>query len=95
LNTQIIVSAVDYHTAGEPFRIISGGVPAIHGDTMLDKRLYARENLDHIRALVINEPRGHADMYGCFVTDPTTGTRTSAPCSSTMRVTAQPAVTTR
>jgi proline racemase len=70
LNTQVIVSAVDYHTAGEPFRIISGGVPAIYGDTVLDKRLYAMENLDHIRELVINEPRGHADMYGCFVTEP-------------------------
>jgi len=70
LNAQSIVSTVDYHTAGEPFRIISGGVPAIHGDTVLDKRLYARENLDHIRALVINEPRGHADMYGCFVIEP-------------------------
>jgi proline racemase len=70
LNTQFIVSAADYHTAGEPFRIISGGVPAIYGDTVLDKRLYAMENLDHIRELVINEPRGHADMYGCFVTEP-------------------------
>ena len=28
MNTQITISAVDYHTAGEPFRIISGGVPA-------------------------------------------------------------------
>jgi len=64
------VSAVDYHTAGEPFRIISGGVPAIYGDTVLDKRLYAMERLDHIRELVINEPCGHADMYGCFITEP-------------------------
>ncbi len=70
MNPRITVSAVDYHTAGEPFRIISGGVPPIPGDTVLDKRLYAMENLDHIRELVINEPRGHADMYGCFVTEP-------------------------
>jgi proline racemase len=61
---------VAYHAAGEPFRIISGGVPTIHGDTVLDKRLCAMENLDHIREFVINEPRGHADMYGCFVTEP-------------------------
>jgi proline racemase len=70
LNTRITVSAVDYHTAGEPFRIISGGVPAIYGDTVLDKRMYAMERLDHIRELVINESRGHADMYGCFITEP-------------------------
>jgi proline racemase len=70
LNTRITVSAVDYHAAGEPFRIISGGVPAIHGDTVLDKRQYAMENLEHVRELVINEPRGHSDMYGCFVVEP-------------------------
>ncbi|MDP8944322.1 MAG: proline racemase family protein [Actinomycetota bacterium] len=70
MNTRITVSAVDYHTAGEPFRIISGGVPAIYGDTVLDKRLYAMEKLDDIRRLVVNEPRGHADMYGCFIAEP-------------------------
>ena len=26
--------------------------------------------LDHVRQLLVNEPRGHADMYGCFVTEP-------------------------
>ena len=70
MNPRITVGAVDYHTAGEPFRIVGGGVPPIHGDKVLDKRLYAMENLDHIRELLINEPRGHADMYGCFVTEP-------------------------
>src|SRR5256714_9045379 len=28
---------VDYHTAGEPFRIVSGGVPAPRGRTILEK----------------------------------------------------------
>src|SRR5206468_10291138 len=53
----------------EPFRIISTPLP-IPGAGILDKRRYARQHLDHIRQLVINEPRGHADMYGCFVTEP-------------------------
>lgn len=64
------ITCVDYHTAGEPFRILTGDVPELQGDSILDRRAYARENLDHIRKLVINEPRGHADMYGCFVTRP-------------------------
>lgn len=64
------ITCVDYHTAGEPFRILTAGVPELEGDSILDKRSYALDNLDHIRALVINEPRGHADMYGCFVTSP-------------------------
>ena len=64
------VSAVDYHTAGEPFRIVSGGVGPIPGTTVLDKRAWAIENLDRVRRLLVYEPRGHADMYGCFVTEP-------------------------
>lgn len=65
-----MVSTVDYHTAGEPFRIVSGGVPMLHGRTILDKRRYALEHLDTIRQLLVFEPRGHVDMYGGFVTEP-------------------------
>jgi proline racemase len=64
------VAAVDYHTAGEPFRIVTGGVPALEGRTILDKRRFAAERLDGVRRLLVHEPRGHADMYGCFVTEP-------------------------
>jgi proline racemase len=67
---RLLVSTVDYHTAGEPFRIVSGGVGPIPGATMLEKRRYAGERLDHVRRLLVNEPRGHADMYGGFVTGP-------------------------
>lgn len=67
---RLMVSTVDYHTAGEPFRIVSGGVPSLRGATILEKRRYALEHLDHIRQLLVFEPRGHADMYGGFVTDP-------------------------
>jgi proline racemase len=67
---RLVVSSVDYHTAGEPFRIVTAVVGPIPGATILDKRRYAGGHLDHIRALLVNEPRGHADMYGCFVTEP-------------------------
>jgi proline racemase len=67
---RLMVSTVDYHTAGEPFRIVSGGVPSLRGRTMLEKRRYALEYLDDIRQLLVFEPRGHADMYGGFVTEP-------------------------
>src|SRR5207248_10663023 len=66
----LMVSTVDYHTAGEPFRIVTGGVPALRGRTILEKRRDALERLDHVRRLLVHEPRGHADMYGCFVTEP-------------------------
>jgi proline racemase len=64
------VETTDYHTGGEPFRIVTAGVPPLEGRTILDKRRFARERLDDVRRLLVNEPRGHADMYGCFVTEP-------------------------
>src|SRR3989440_10779158 len=67
---QLMVTTVDYHTEGEPFRIVSGGIPPLVGRTILEKRRYALEHLDHIRQLLVFEPRGHADMYGGFVTEP-------------------------
>jgi proline racemase/trans-L-3-hydroxyproline dehydratase len=65
-----VVETVDYHTAGEPFRIVTGGVPPLEGRTILEKRRFAAERLDEVRRLLVFEPRGHADMYGCFVTAP-------------------------
>jgi proline racemase len=69
--SSMLVTTVDYHTAGEPFRIVTGGIGPIPGATILEKRRHAQERLDRVRALLVNEPRGHADMYGCFVTEPT------------------------
>jgi proline racemase len=67
------IRAVDYHTAGEPFRIVTGGIEAPRGATILDKRRDALDRLDHVRRLLVHEPRGHADMYGCFVVEPNDG----------------------
>jgi proline racemase len=64
------VSTVDYHAGGEPFRIVTGGVEPPRGRTILEQRRDALERLDHVRRLLVFEPRGHADMYGCFVTEP-------------------------
>jgi proline racemase len=66
----LTVTTVDYHTGGEPFRIVTGGIPPLEGQTILDKRRWAAQHLDHVRRLLVFEPRGHADMYGCFVTEP-------------------------
>ena len=64
------IRTVDYHTAGEPFRIVTGGVELPRGATILDKRRDAHDRLDDVRRLLVHEPRGHADMYGCFVVEP-------------------------
>jgi proline racemase len=66
------VVATDYHTAGEPFRIVLEGVPDIPGGTVLERREHAQgsEEIDRVRRLLCHEPRGHADMYGCFLVPP-------------------------
>lgn len=66
----LTVQTTDYHTGGEPFRIVSGGVGPIGGTTVLERRAWIAEHLDHVRQLLVNEPRGHADMYGGFVVPP-------------------------
>jgi len=66
------ITTVDAHTAGEPFRVITGGLPELQGETILERRRFARKHLDHLRTALMWEPRGHADMYGCIVTPPVT-----------------------
>jgi len=65
------VRTIDYHTGGEPFRIVVSDIPLTPGDTVLARRATAHAGpLDPLRAFLCNEPRGHADMYGCFFVPP-------------------------
>ena len=66
------ITTIDAHAAGEPLRVVTGGLPPIPGNTILAKRRYAREYLDHLRRALMFEPRGHADMYGCILTEAVT-----------------------
>jgi trans-L-3-hydroxyproline dehydratase len=68
------ITTLDLHTAGEPFRVITGGYPALPGATILARRRRAAEHFDHLRTALMWEPRGHADMYGCVVTPPVSPT---------------------
>ncbi|XP_070577521.1 trans-L-3-hydroxyproline dehydratase-like [Ptychodera flava] len=63
----ISISTVEMHTGGEPLRIVTSGFPNIEGETILQKRRYVKEHLDHLRKLLIFEPRGHFDMYGVIL----------------------------
>ena len=63
----IKINTVDMHTGGEPLRIITSGYPAIKGNTILEKRRFISEHLDHYRRMLIHEPRGHYDQYGVLL----------------------------
>ena len=66
------IEAVDTHTEGQATRIVTGGLSRLKGNTMVEKMEYFRANLDHLRTMLIAEPRGHKDMYGAVLTQPTT-----------------------
>lgn len=66
------INTIDAHTAGEPLRIVTSGLPKIPGATMLEKMAWLDENLDAVRNLIMREPRGHRDMFGCILTPPVT-----------------------
>ena len=66
------ITTLESHAAGEPLRIVTGGIDPIPGATILEKRRYAREHLDELRRAIVFEPRGHADMYGAIPTEPVT-----------------------
>lgn len=66
----MIIRTIDAHTAGEPLRLVVEGWPAPKGQTMLERRAWARRRQDHLRRALMFEPRGHTDMYGALLTEP-------------------------
>ena len=67
-----ICTSFDFHTAGEPFRIVAEPPVEIPGESVAQRRELAVPGsaLDDLRRLLCFEPRGHADMYGGFITPP-------------------------
>jgi proline racemase len=53
------IEAVDAHAAGEPGRVIVGGVEDVPGATMFDKMTWLQANRDDIRLRMLREPRGY------------------------------------
>jgi trans-L-3-hydroxyproline dehydratase len=66
------LNTVEVHTGGEPFRIVTNGFPRLKGKTIVERRAWIQENADELRRAVMLEPRGHADMYGGFLTEAVT-----------------------
>ncbi|MEV4194939.1 proline racemase family protein [Streptomyces toxytricini] len=71
MRTRHIYHAVDSHTEGMPTRVVTGGVGVIPGATMAEKRLHFIEHMDHVRTLLMYEPRGHSAMSGAILQPPT------------------------
>lgn len=65
-----LISFVDTHAAGCPIRILTGGLPTLRGNTMLEKMLDMQNRYDHLRSATMCEPRGHRQMVGAVLTEP-------------------------
>ncbi|MER7110879.1 proline racemase family protein [Streptomyces sp. NPDC000229] len=71
MRTRHVHHAVDSHTEGMPTRVITGGIGTVPGATMAERRRYFIDHLDHVRTLLMYEPRGHAAMSGAVLQPPT------------------------
>lgn len=71
MRSRRLFHAVDSHTEGMPTRVITGGIGTIPGQTMAARRAYFMANLDHLRTLLMEEPRGHCAMSGAILQPPT------------------------
>jgi proline racemase len=54
-----------------PTRVVTGGVPALPGATMLERKLRFETEQDELRQLLMQEPRGHGAMSGAILQPPT------------------------
>lgn len=72
LNLTRTIHTIDAHTGGEPLRIVAAGMPPVPGKTILEKRAWLKAERDDLRQFLMNEPRGHADMYGAYLLPPVT-----------------------
>ncbi|HYI23150.1 MAG TPA: proline racemase family protein, partial [Candidatus Limnocylindrales bacterium] len=67
---RLTIQTMDLHTAGEPLRLIRSGFPEVPNLPVLERRRWVEENADHIRRAIVQEPRGHRDMYGAILLPP-------------------------
>ena len=66
----LTVQVLDMHCAGEPLRIVRSGFPEVPVAPVLERRRWVERHADHVRRAIINEPRGHRDMYGAILLPP-------------------------
>ncbi|MEL6748122.1 MAG: proline racemase family protein, partial [Pseudomonadota bacterium] len=59
MRTKRVITAVEAHAEGEGGRVITGGMPLLRGDSVLEKMQDMRANHDEIRLLMLREPRGN------------------------------------
>lgn len=70
MNKRQLIQAVDVHAAGEPGRVLVGSGLRVKGATMADRLRYCENNLDELRTLVLQEPRGYPGLCSPIIVEP-------------------------
>lgn len=70
MSEQLSIRTVETHAEGMPMRVVVGGTPQVQGETMADRRAWLDANLNGVRGMLMNEPRGHAAMVGSILMPP-------------------------
>ncbi len=61
---------IDSHTGGEPTRVVIDGAPELGDGPLSGRLLLFRENWDHFRSAIVNEPRGSDAVVGALLCEP-------------------------
>ena len=62
-----MMRVIDSHTGGEPTRVVVAGLPDLGQGPVAERARRFREDFDHLRRAVANEPRGHDAMVGALL----------------------------
>ena len=65
------IRVIDSHTAGEPTRVIVSGGPDLGTGPIAERLERFRNEFDHYRSAVVNEPRGSDVVVGALLCEPT------------------------
>ena len=64
------LSVIDYHTEGEPMRIVVDGAEPIPGATLMERSEHLAAHGRDLLGFTLYEPRGHSAMCGAILTEP-------------------------
>ena len=64
------IRIIDSHTGGEPTRVIVDGGPPLGNGRMSERLRILREDYDHFRRAIVNEPRGSDAIVGALLCKP-------------------------
>ena len=65
-----MITTIDTHTGGGPTRTVLSGIGPIPGASVKEKAAYLRDHADHLRTMILREPRGNRVMSAAILTEP-------------------------